>query len=132
MRSLEDDVAMDFRFLTLDTVLDQSGNETTHSWPTKTRTNQPPGCSHTWMMYVVKRPDGGGPEAGGQKRPEDTSGNITQNFGGTNLFGHNRKRGRNQHGLNVWARGLRKGELQEIYGLRIGDGGRRRELPRRF
>jgi hypothetical protein len=24
--------------------------------------------------------------------------------------------------LNVWARGLRKGELQEIYGLRIGGG----------
>jgi hypothetical protein len=64
VRSLEGDVAMDFRFLALNAVLDQSGN-------------QPSGCSHPWMMYVVKRPDGGGPEAGGQKRPEDTSGNIT-------------------------------------------------------
>jgi hypothetical protein len=36
VRSLEDDVAMDFRFLTLNAVLDQSGNETTHFWPTKT------------------------------------------------------------------------------------------------
>jgi hypothetical protein len=36
VRSLEGDMAVDFRFLTLDAVLDQSGNETTHSWPTKT------------------------------------------------------------------------------------------------
>jgi hypothetical protein len=54
MRSLEDDVAMDFRCLTLDTVLDQSGNETTHFWPTKTHTNQPPGGSYTWMVYLVE------------------------------------------------------------------------------
>jgi hypothetical protein len=54
VRSLEDDVAMDFRFLTLDTVPDQSGNETTHFWPTKTCTNQPSGGSYTWMVYVVE------------------------------------------------------------------------------
>jgi hypothetical protein len=77
VRSLEGDVAMDFRLLTLKTVPNQCGNKNTHFRPTKTCTNQPSGCSHTWMMYVVKRPDGGGPEAGGQKRPEDTSGDIT-------------------------------------------------------
>jgi hypothetical protein len=54
VRSLEDDMAVDFRFLTLDAVLDQSGNETTHFWPTKTCTNQPPGGSYTWMVYVVE------------------------------------------------------------------------------
>jgi hypothetical protein len=36
VRSLEDDVAVDFCFLTLDAVFYQSGNETTHFWPTKT------------------------------------------------------------------------------------------------
>jgi hypothetical protein len=52
--SLERDMAMDLCFLTLKTVPDQSGNKTTHFWPTKTSTNKTPGSSHPWMMYVVK------------------------------------------------------------------------------
>jgi hypothetical protein len=53
VRSLECDVAMDFRFLTLKTVSDQSGNKNTHSWPTKTGANKTPGSSDPWMMNVV-------------------------------------------------------------------------------
>jgi hypothetical protein len=54
VRSLEVDVAMDFCFLTLKTVSDQSGNKNTHFWPTKTGTNKTPGSSDPWMMNVVK------------------------------------------------------------------------------
>jgi hypothetical protein len=70
-------MAMDFCFLTLETVSNQSGNENTHFGPTKTGANQPPRSPYTRMMNVVKRQHGGGPEAGGQQRPEDTSGDIT-------------------------------------------------------
>jgi hypothetical protein len=74
------------------------------------------------MMNVVEIQHGGGPEAGGQQRPEDTSGDITWNFSSSNFLGDNRKRGRYQHGLNVWARGLCKEEFQKIYRLRIVTG----------
>jgi hypothetical protein len=53
VRSLEGDVAMDFRLLTLKTVPNQCGNKNTHFWPTKTGTNQPPRSPYTWMMNVV-------------------------------------------------------------------------------
>jgi hypothetical protein len=53
MRSLEDDVAMDFRFLTVKTVSDQCGDKNTHFWPTKTGANKTPGSSDPWMMNVV-------------------------------------------------------------------------------
>jgi hypothetical protein len=53
VRSLEDDVAMDFRFLTVKTVSDQCGDENTHFWPTKTGANKTPGSSDPWMMNVV-------------------------------------------------------------------------------
>jgi hypothetical protein len=71
-------MAVDLCFLAVETVSNQGRNENTHFWPTKTGANKPPGSSHTWMMYVVERPNGGGLEAGGQKRFEYTSGNITQ------------------------------------------------------
>ena len=71
VRSLEDDVAMDFCFLTVDAVLDQSGNKTTHFWPTEASADQPPGCFDTWVVDVVEGQHGGGPEPGGQKWPEN-------------------------------------------------------------
>jgi hypothetical protein len=70
-------MAMHLCFLAVETVSNQGGNENTHFWPTKTGANKTPGRSHTWMMNVVQRPNGGGPEAGGQQRPEDPSGDIT-------------------------------------------------------
>jgi hypothetical protein len=39
------------------------------------------------MVDVVQGQDGGGPEAGGQERPEHTCGNITEHFNSTNLLG---------------------------------------------
>jgi hypothetical protein len=81
-------MAMDFRLLTVETVSNQSGNENTHFWPTKTGANKPPGSFDTRMMDVVKRQHGGGPEAGGQQRPENTCGNIPQDYNRTNFLGN--------------------------------------------
>jgi hypothetical protein len=77
VRSLESDVAVDFCFLTLKTVPNQCGDKNTHFWPTETGTNQPPRSPYTRMMNVVQGQHGGDSEAGGQQRPEDTSGDIT-------------------------------------------------------
>jgi hypothetical protein len=70
-------MAVNLCFLAVETISNQSGNEHTHFWPTKTGANKPSGSPHTWMMNVVQGQNGGGPEAGGQKRPEYTSGNVT-------------------------------------------------------
>jgi hypothetical protein len=67
---------MNLCFLAVETVSNQ-GEMKTHFWPTKTGANKTPGSSHTWMMNVVQGQNGGGPEAGGQKRPEDTGRDIT-------------------------------------------------------
>ena len=53
VRSLEDDVAVDFCFLALNAISDQSGHKRTHFRPTKTGTHKTPGSSHSWMMNVV-------------------------------------------------------------------------------
>jgi hypothetical protein len=80
-------------------------------------------------MDVVEGKHGGGPEPGGQKGSEHPSGNVSQYIGNTILPRHNRQRGRNQHGLNIWAGRLSKGEIQKIDGLCISGGGwRRRRL----
>jgi hypothetical protein len=81
-------MAMNFRFLTVQTVANQSGNENTHFWPTETGANKTPGSFYTWMVNVVEGQNGGGPETGGQERPESTCRNITQNFNSANLFGN--------------------------------------------
>jgi hypothetical protein len=47
-------MAMNFRFLTVQTVANQSGNENTHFWPTETGANKTPGSFYTWMMNVVQ------------------------------------------------------------------------------
>jgi hypothetical protein len=47
-------MAMNFRFLTVQTVANQSGNENTHFWPTETGANKTPGSFYTWMMDVVQ------------------------------------------------------------------------------
>jgi hypothetical protein len=83
------------------------------------------------MMYVVQRPYGGGSEAGGQKRSEDTCRYISQNFNHTHLLGDYRQRRRGKHGLNIWARRLDTSEFCEINGLRIGGDGLWVRLRRR-